>query len=669
MNVSTNNRMMELMELIDYHNYMYYTLDKPEIDDLKYDCLYDELLELEQKTGIVHPNSPSQRIGGQTLKGFQQHKHLSPLWSLDKGNNHQDVQAWEQRITKLIKEYNSQYPLTPLPDPTYYVELKFDGLTINLTYEGRELVQASTRGNGISGEIILSQARTIRSIPLRIPYEGRIEVQGEGVMHLSQLEAYNLNAEEPLKNARNAAAGALRNLDPEVTAKRGLQAYFYNVGHIEEDLFSNHGEMHDFLKINRFKVSPHVEYFKTIDEVLVHLSLLVQLRPTLDFLIDGAVIKIADMRTREVLGYTQKFPRWALAYKFEAEEVTTKLISVNWEVGRTGKLTPVARLSSINLGGVTITKATLNNEDDIERKGLKFGLGTQVLIRRSNDVIPEILGKASAEQEGEEILTPTHCPSCGFKLVRRGAHHFCDNKWSCKPQKVGWLTHYASRDCMDIEGFSQNTAELLHDQVGVRHPGDFYDLQEQHLIGLEGFGKKKASNLLKAIEKSKTMPLWNLIHALAIPNVGKTMSKMLADQFGTIDELREATVEQLIGLPDVGTISAESIVTYFQDPVYLGIIRMIKVAGCNPVKEKKVVATDSVFSGKTVVVTGTLSSMGRDDATALLESLGAKVSGSVSKKTDMVICGESAGSKLTKAQEIGVRVVLDDEFMVLIDRK
>jgi DNA ligase (NAD+) len=662
-------RMKLLIEEINVHNHHYYTLDKPLIDDVDYNKLYDKLVALEETTGVVLPYSPTQRVGGAILPGFTQHTHLSRLWSLDKAQDKPALFAWKDRVFKAVAEYNAANAHNPLPSPTFVIELKFDGLTLNLTYNDGELVQIASRGNGVTGEVIYEQAKTIRSIPLQIPYKGLIEVQGEGIMLLSVLANYNKTAAEPLKNARNAVAGALRNLNTKVTAERRLEAFLYNVGHSVDLAFQDHREMATFLKNNHFKVNPYIQYMDTIEEVAAELDQIVEKRDNLDFLIDGAVIKVADIQTRDVLGYTGKFPKWAIAYKFEAEEATTILESVTWEVGRTGKLTPVGRVSPVDdLGGVTVSKATLNNEDDIERKGLKFGLGTQVFIRRSNDVIPEILGKVTDEQDGGEIITPTNCPSCGTKLVKRGAHHFCDNKWECKPQKVGWLTHYASRDCMDIEGFSQSTAELLHDQVGLRHPGDFYDLQEHQLIGLEGFGEKKASNLLQAIEKSKSMPLANLIHALAIPNVGKTMSKMLAEKFGTIDELRMATVDRLLVLPDVGSISADSIVAYFHEPVYLGIIRMIQAAGCNPVMVMKEVATDSVFSGKTVVVTGTLSAMGRDDATALLESLGAKVTGSVSKKTDMLICGEEAGSKLSKAQDLGVRVVLDDEFMTLIGR-
>lgn len=668
MQTATNKmeRLHYLVQEVNKHNYYYYTLDKPLILDADYDRLYDELVALEKELGVVLPNSPTRRIGGEILPGFASHRHLSQLWSLDKAQKVEDLFAWAERVKKGIASYNSANPENPLPAPSYVVELKFDGLTINLTYENGYLVQAATRGNGVVGEAILEQVRTIRSIPLEIPYKGLLEIQGEGIMNLSTLEQYNKTAKEPLKNARNAAAGALRNLDPKVTAERRLDAYFYNIGYSPGLKFNHHREMHEFLRNNLFKVNPYIRYFDTIEDVVAELDNILAERPKLDYLIDGAVIKIADMRTREILGYTEKFPRWAIAYKFEAEEATTILEDVQWEVGRTGKLTPVAVLAPVEIGGVTVTASTLNNEADIIRKNLKFALGKEVIVRRSNDVIPEIMGKLSNENDGREIVIPTHCPACNSPLIKRGAHLYCENKWNCKPQIVAWLTHFASRDCMDIEGFSQSTAEQLFNNKLLRHPGDFYTLQVEQLVGLEGFGRKKAQNLIRGIEKSKSMPLGNLIHALGIPNVGKASSKILAEVFRSLDGLMNATKDELVSLPDIGEVVADSIIEYFRDPVHLSIIQQIREAGCDPVIEKERKHSDSFFSGKTVVLTGTLSSMGRHEATKLLESLGARVTGSVSKKTDYVICGEDAGSKKTKAEELGIQIIYEDEFYQLL---
>ncbi|WP_240546667.1 NAD-dependent DNA ligase LigA [Paenibacillus artemisiicola] len=658
-------RMRELVDQLALHNHSYYTLDRPTISDKEYDALYDELVQLEQLTGTVDPDSPTQRVGGEILKGFEPHRHLSRLWSLDKAQDAEDLIAWNARVRKAIADYNAKNPeAEPLPEPSYVVELKFDGLTLNLTYDGGKLVQASTRGNGVVGEGILAQVKTIRSIPLVIPYAGLIEVQGEGIMNLSVLEAYNRTAAEPLKNARNAAAGALRNQNPRITAERKLNAFFYNVGYAQGLSFETHQEMIRFLKDNRFKINAYTTYCSTIEEVQAELERVAEGRREHDFLIDGAVVKLTDMRTRETLGYTDKFPRWAVAYKFEAEETTTVLESVSWEVGRTGKITPVARVEPVDLAGVTVQNCTLNNIGDIERKNLKFALGTHVFIRRSNDVIPEILGKAD-DEPGGEIVAPTTCPSCGTPLELRGAHLFCGNKRGCRPQTVGRITHFSSRDAMDIESFSIMTAEQLFDECEVRDPADLYELTYDDLIGLDRFGDRKARKLLEALEKSKDRDLAAFLFALGIPNTGKATTKMLADHFGSLAGVRAAEIEELVGLPDVGGIVAESIYTYFRDPVVSESLDRMLALGVKAQGEQAAPArTDSVFSGKTVVLTGTLSAMTRDEAAKKLEALGAKISGSVSKKTDFVIAGESAGSKLTKARDLGV-VVIEDEQELL----
>lgn len=661
------DRMAELTAEINRHNLNYYTLDRPVISDKEYDDLYDELTALERETGVVLANSPTQRVGSEILKGFEQHRHRARLWSLDKAQNNEDLLAWDARVKKAVADYNAKNPENALPEPSYVIELKFDGLTLNLTYEGGVLVQAATRGNGVVGEGILAQVKTIRTVPLTIPFDGVIEVQGEGLMHLSVLEAYNQSAEEPLKNARNAAAGALRNQDPRITAERKLNAFFYNVGYSEGVSFDSHTQMLAFLRDNGFLVNPYAAYYDRVEDVLEELGRIAERRSSFDFLIDGAVVKLTDMRTREVLGYTDKFPRWAVAFKFEAEEATTVLQSVDWQVGRTGKITPIARVEPVELAGVTVQNCTLNNIGDIERKGLKYGLGTRVWIRRSNDVIPEILGRAD-EEDGAEIVFPDVCPACGTLLEQRGAHLFCNNKKSCKPQTIARITHYASRDAMDIESFSVATAEQLYDACEVRDPADLYDVTFDQLMGLERFGKRKAEKLLEALEKSKSRDLAAFLFALGIPNTGKATTKMLADHYGDLDAVMKAGVEELQTLPDVGGIVAESIAGFFADAEVQDSIARMRAAGVKAEAERpSVVRTDSVFSGKTVVLTGTLSSMSRDEAAKKLEALGAKVSGSVSKKTDFVIAGESAGSKLTKARDLGVAVIEDEaEFIRLL---
>lgn len=664
------NKMEQLIEQLNQYNYHYYTLDQPLVSDKEYDRLYDELTALEAQTGVQLPDSPTLRVGGELLDGFKPHRHLAPLWSLDKAQNEEQLLLWNGRVQRLIQDYNTKHPENSLPAPSYAIELKFDGLTLNLTYTDGKLVQASTRGNGVVGEGILAQVKTIKSVPLSIPFQdGTIEVQGEGIMNLSVLAKYNETAAEPLKNARNAAAGALRNLNPRTTAERKLSAFFYNVGYSDGIGFANHQEMMSFLRDNRFKVNPYVSYHDDFSSVMDTLHGIVETRSGLDYLIDGAVIKLTDMRTREVLGYTDKFPRWAVAFKFEAEETTTVLESVTWNVGRTGKITPLAKVEAVELAGVTVQNCTLNNIGDIERKNLKFALGTRVFIRRSNDVIPEILGKVTGEQDGQEIIYPESCPACGFPLEQRGAHLFCNNSLDCKPQIVSRITHFASRDAMDIETFSEKTAEQLHDELQVHEAADLYTLTFEDLIKLDRFGEKKANNLLAAIEQSKGRDLSSFLYALGIPNTGKSTTKVLADHFRSLAAVMAATEEELVSLPDIGGIVAESIVSFFADPFnQAGIQKMLEL-GVSPKEPQAAAAvTDSFFSGKTVVLTGTLHQLGRDEATARLEALGAKVTGSVSKKTDLVIAGEKAGSKLTKAQELGIPVIEDEnEFIRLLN--
>ncbi|KOP69100.1 aromatic ring-opening dioxygenase LigA [Bacillus sp. FJAT-18019] len=661
------DKMEKLVAELNNYNYHYYTLDQPLVSDKEYDALYDQLVALETENGVTLPDSPTQRVGGEILKGFTPHRHLAPLWSLDKAQNIEQLRTWHDRVVRLVNDYNTKNPGNPLPTPCYALELKFDGLTLNLTYQDGKLVQASTRGNGTVGEGILSQVKTIKSVPMTIPYsEGTIEVQGEGIMNLSVLEQYNQTAAEPLKNARNAAAGALRNLNPKVTAERKLNAYFYNVGYSDGITFANHKEMMDFLRENRLKVNPYIFYFEQFDDVMEQLADIEKRRSELDYLIDGAVVKVTDFRTREALGYTDKFPRWAVAYKFEAEETTTVLESVTWNVGRTGKITPLARVEPVELAGVTVQNCTLNNVGDIERKNLKFALGSRVFIRRSNDVIPEILGKVTEEQDGDEILYPEACPSCGFPLEQRGAHLFCNNKTGCKPQIVARITHFASRDAMDIETFSDKTAIQLYEELSVREPADLYTLSFDSLIKLERFGERKAQNLLDAIEKSKERDLASFLFALGIPNTGKSTTKMLADHYRDLHRVMEATPEELVELPDVGGIVAESIAGYFADPFARSSIEKMLSLGvqAKAPEAPKPVSSDSYFSGKTVVLTGTLHLLTREEAMERLEVLGAKVTGSVSKKTDLLIAGEKAGSKLAKAQQLGIDILDNEEEFV-----
>lgn len=658
------NRMRELVDRLNETAYQYYTLDNPTISDKEWDVLYDELVKLEAETGERLPDSPTRRVGGEVLPGFEPHTHIARLWSMGKAQSISELEDWAKRAEKLREDANATG--AALPGITYVVEHKFDGLTVNLTYEGGHLVGAATRGNGIVGEAILPQVMTIRTIPLVIPFKGRMEVHGEGFMRISVLEKYNETAKEPLKNPRNAAAGALRNLDPNVTASRRLDACFYDVGYIEGRSFATHHEMLDFLRENRFPVSGCEIDAKSLKDAIAAVHQIEEERANLDYMIDGAVIKIDDYATRNALGYTDKFPRWAVAYKFEAEEMTTVLEDVTWQIGRTGKLTPVARVSPVELAGATVRQATLNNWQDIQRKRVK--LGAKVWIRRSNEVIPEIMGRVDEYDENErDIVKPEVCPECGAALEERGAHLFCPNRDGCKRQIVMRLSHFASREAMDIDTFSEKTAAQLVDAGLLQEADQLYGLTREQLCGLDRFGEKKADNLVNAIEKSKHCKLNAFIHAIGIPNIGTKTARDLAERFGSIDALRRATREELVAMDDVGDIVADSIVSFFADPANARLVDALLAAGVTPEWEKKD-TSNGAFAGMTVVVTGTLSSMGRSEAEEAIRSQGGKAAGSVSKKTSLVVAGESAGSKLTKAQSLGIRVIGEAEFLRMLER-
>ena len=643
-------RMEELVARLNETAYAYYVLDNPVISDLQWDQLYEELKNLEAKTGVTLENSPTRRVGGEPLPGFTEHRHLTRLWSMDKVQSMEELDAWILRTEKLAGRENLQY----------YLEYKFDGLTLNLTYENGMLVQAATRGNGIVGEAILPQAKTIHTVPLRIPYQGILEVQGECIMRLSTLKKYNQTAKEPLKNARNAAAGALRNLDPSVTASRHLDAFFYQVGTIENPPYRTQPEMLAFLRENGFQVSPYLGSGvgrESLEKCILDVE---SRRPSLDWLIDGVVIKVGDTSLREQMGFTEKFPRWAVAYKFKAEEAVTRLNRVTWELGRTGKLTPLAHVQPVDFYGVTVQRATLNNWGDIQRKNV--AVGCNVWIRRSNDVIPEIMGRAGDPEPDEQaIVPPTVCPACGAKLIRKGAHLYCMNRNSCKPQAVARISHFAGREAMDIDGLSEKTAAQMYDQLGIREAADLYGLTAMDLMTLEGFQERKAAKLIDSLEKSKQCDLDAFLFSLGIPNVGRKTARDLAQRYDTLDLLFAASREELTAIPDIGEIVAGSIVEYFSFPENQQMISRLLKAGVHPHPIRK--QSGGVFSGMTVVVTGTLPTLSRKQAEDLIRAHGGTAAGSVSKKTDFVVAGEAAGSKLTKAQGLGIEVIDEAELL------
>ncbi|MBQ1821681.1 MAG: NAD-dependent DNA ligase LigA [Clostridia bacterium] len=648
------DRQKELVALLNRYASAYYEQDAPLVSDAEYDKLYDELLKLESESGVVLPDSPTLRVGGAPLKIFEEHVHLGRLWSLDKVRTPDGLKDFIRKVTAA----------SPVP-PLFALEYKFDGLTVNLTYDNGVLVQGATRGNGVVGEAILPQLRTIRTVPLTIPFKGRMEVQGECIMRLSVLEAYNKTASEPLKNARNAAAGALRNLDPAVTAARKLDVFCYNVGFIEGKELHDQKEMLDFLKENGLPVCPFVKWLRTPEEIMDEIDLAEQRRDTLDFLIDGMVVKVTDFALRERLGATEKFPRWAMAYKFAAEELTATVEDVTWEVGRTGKLTPLAHIEPVEFSGVTVRKATLNNWDDVQRK--RVGIGSRVFIRRSNDVIPEILGAVPGDVPLRPVEKPAVCPQCGAHVEMRGAHLYCTNSLSCRPQIAARLSHYASRDAMDIDTFAGKTAEQLIDAFGISTIPELYTLSHEQLSALDRFGEKKAQNLLDALEASKHRPLSAFLFALGIPNVGTKTAKDLARHFGTLEAVRHASKEELAAIDDVGDVIAEDIVTFFADTRIADQIDRLLELGVQPKEAEKTDGGPLPLSGLTVVITGTLNSLSRRDAEALVEKNGGKAAGSVSKNTSFVVVGENAGSKADKAQALGIPMLSEEEFLKRIE--
>lgn len=653
-------RIQELVKQLNNWNYHYYTLDEPIVSDAEYDRLYDELAGLEKETGIVFDDSPTQRVGGEVLDKFEKHVHLSSLYSLDKAQNEMGILNWMERNQRLLNQYKAEQNID-LPELEYFIELKFDGLTINLTYNEGKLVMAATRGNGVVGEEILPQVKTIPSIPMRIDYKGLVEIQGEGVMPLSALARYNERNEIPLKNARNAAAGALRNLDSKQTKKRNLTAYFYNVGYREEEFISQE-EIFRFLKDNHFKVYPYGRLVKTYEEMKKAISEIQELRKKIDILTDGVVIKINNITIRNILGYTNKFPRWAIAFKFEPDEYSTILKDVVWNVGRTGKVTPTAILEPVEIGDVTVQRATLNNYDDILRKNVAFN--ARVLVRRSNDVIPEILGTIEDNRPTTAIPMPEVCPSCGTKIIREGVHIFCPNSLSCKPQLVSRMVHFASRDAMDIAGLSEKTVLKIIEELDVRELSDIYDLTKEDLLQLEGFKEKKTQNLLRGIEASKKTTFGKFLYAIGIPHVGIKTSEDLSKAFSDLESLKDASEEELVKIPDIGIIVAGEIVKFFDDDRILEGIDHLLERGI-AFEEKSKQEIKETIAEKRFVLTGTLKSYTRKELEEMILEAGGKTSSSVSKNTDYVIAGEKAGSKLAKAQELNIRVLTEDEFIEL----
>lgn len=631
--------MEEMVETLNRWAYEYYVLDAPSVSDQHYDALYDRLTALEKKEGRVLPDSPTRRIGGEPLKNFEKYNHLEKSYSLDKVQSFNELEAW---VTKIKTAY---------PGAVFTVEYKYDGLNLSITYENGLLIRAVTRGNGVTGEVVTRQVETINSVPLSIEYKELIEVRGEGYMKRSSLAAYNeKHADEPLKNTRNGVAGAIRNLDPSVTAGRKLDMVFYSLGYNTLKLRSQ-TELNEFLKENRFATNGVFRRCENHEEIRAVIEEIGRTRDSLDFDIDGVVIKTDDFALREELGYTEKFPRWAVAFKFEAEEVVTKLLKVTWMPGRTGKVTPIGHLKPVELCGATISRATLNNIGDIRKKSLKTN--SDVYVRRSNDVIPEVLGLAEEGEDSEEIKAPEVCPVCGTPLIERGALLYCPNRNGCSEQIVARLELYCSKDGADIEGLSEKTLKLFYEKLGVISPDGLYALKTSQLMELEGFKEKKAAKITDSIEKSKEMSLPAFLYALGIENVGTKTAADLAERYGSLEKIMQASVEELTAIEDIGEVVAGSIKDYFSDAENVKMIGRLLAAGVKPIYSEK---KEGIFSGMKFVLTGELEGLVRSEAKKLIEEEGGEVMSSVTKNTDIVVAGENAGAKLEKALKLNVEI-------------
>ncbi len=644
--------MKQLVDLLNKYAYDYYVLDKPTISDGEYDKLYDKLSKMERETGVILPNSPTQRVGDVVLENFQKVEHKVRLYSLDKCQSLQELNSW---VSSMQQKSNKQ---------KFTLEYKFDGLTIVCTYKNGLFVSAATRGNGQVGEDVTAQVKTIKSVPLKIEYKGELIVQGEGIITISNLKKFNEKyPKEALKNARNAVSGAIRNLDSKQTAKRNLDWICYNVCFAQDKTFKSQEDMFEFLKQNHFKVSPY-KVVTTFDEIEKEINKVDKEKSSLDILIDGMVLKLDDVPSRDDFGYTAKFPKWAMAYKFAPQELSTILKNVVWQVGRTGKITPIAEIEPVVLAGAQVMRATLNNYGDIERKNVE--IGSRVFVRRSNEVIPEIMGLAELLPNSRKIEKPVFCPCCHTELVEIGALLFCPNTYGCKEQVVDRLAHFSSRDAMNIEGFSEQTADLIYDKLNVRTFSDLYKLKYENLVNLPSFKDKKAINLINSINKSKNVNFENFIFALGISNIGKKTAKDLTKYYQTLDDLKYAKVEDLSSIRDIGDIVANSVVQYFKDDKNLQIIDELINLGVNIIY--KSTKTGDLLKGKTFVLTGTLEKYSRSDATKIIEDLGGQTSTSVSKNTSYVLAGSEPGSKLTKAQMLGVTILTEQEFDELIKK-
>lgn len=655
LNQEITNRLKELHTQLNQYNHEYYVLDQPSVPDAEYDRLMQELINIEAEyPELITADSPTQRIGGVALEAFDKVTHTTPMLSLANAFSEEDLRDFDRRVRQAIGE-----------DVSYICELKIDGLAVSLRYENGVLVKGATRGDGVVGEDITANLKTIRSVPLRLNEPYTFEVRGEAYMPKRSFEALNAarkeNGEPLFANPRNAAAGSLRQLDPRIAAKRNLDIFLYGMGDLETEEIASHSEGLNFLEKNGLKVNRDRKTCPTIEEVIQYVENWSAKRPSLNYEIDGIVIKVDRYEDQEQLGTTAKSPRWAIAYKFPAEEVMTQLIDIELSVGRTGVVTPTAILEPVQVAGTTVQRASLHNEDLIKEKDIR--IGDYVIIRKAGDIIPEVV-QVVLDKRAENLqpfAMPEHCPECDSELIRIGEEVAlrCINP-KCPAQIRESLIHFVSRNAMNIEGLGEKVIAQLYQHELVHSAVDLYSLTREQLIQLERMGEKSVSNLLTSIENSKKNSLEKLLFGLGIRHVGAGAAKVLAEHFETIDRLMEATEEQLLEVPDVGEKMVESIHMYFDNEDVQKVIQSFKDVGVNVEylgpKRSEVAQADSVFQQKTVVLTGKLHQLTRNEAKAQIEALGGKVSGSVSKKTDLVIAGEDAGSKLVKAQELDIEI-------------
>lgn len=658
-------RMNELIDIINQADYEYHTLDNPSITDQEYDKYLRELFEIEEAhPDWVREDSPTQHAGGKIIDSFVKVNHKIPMMSLSDVFSESELIAFDERIKK--------EGITP----EYMCELKIDGLSVSLLYEKGNLVRGATRGDGTTGEDITHNVKTIKAIPLKLKEPVDIEVRGEIFMNKKTLEELNEKRKEKgeplLQNCRNAAAGSIRQLDSKVAASRKLDNFIYHLPDPEDYGLTTHAEAIEYMRKLGFKINPNNRLVKNINEVLEFIEEKGRLRKDLAYDIDGVVIKVNSISDQKKLGYTAKYPKWATAYKFPAEEVLTKLKDIIFTVGRTGQITPNAVLEPVIVAGSTISRATLHNEDYVKEKDLK--IGDIVSIRKAGDVIPEVVERKIERRKGTEkdFVMITECPMCRTKLVKKEGQvdYFCPND-KCPARHVESLIHFASRDAMNIDGLGENIMEDFYNFKFITSIPDIYNLNKhsQDLKRLEGYGEKSVSNLLEAIEKSKENSLEKLVFALGIPHVGAKTAKILASKFETMENLENSTLEELVNIPDVGKIIAESVVNYFNNTENRQVIEKLKEFNLNMNYLGQKVVEDESFTGKTFVLTGSLEIFTRDEAKEKIESLGGKTVDSVSKKTSVVIVGANPGSKYTKARDLGIEIWTEEEFKDKLESK